>query len=972
MTPPSAQDASRPQDANARRSKRVNLAIPIVLRGVDSSGNEFQESTRTTVVSKHGAKIRTCQTLGLGASVTIENRSLGLAANAAVVSVGKRQSPGEPVEIGVQLFQAGNVWGIIFPPDDWQAEPLPTVEGGDLNPASKSAEPTSVEPPSPPRAAGPAESARTAPAPVTPADAPTPPPAEPVVVRTAAGAAPAAPATVAAAPRERIDAIAAAVLAKLTKQLDEAAEARLKDYSEKVIRFTNQFALRVQANFQEAANRTEDQMVVMIQQKLGGLADRVQTSRTFLESLLAKFESLQKNSRALVEDTDQKIREASHLALESALQELTVSLRKGVEGTTVTLEAECQELVLDAVTKTVNVSLARADEQLAVQTKDRLAKSYAELKWQHEQMVDGVKDQLNQIALAGTTNLSGKFETMAGELVPSLRAEMEKSLQDSAAKVVAQTGQSLNGQAQVLTQDTLVSLQQAVQTLQDRMQEESRKVRQSTEQEAAKTAEAFSQTVAQRTDLALEAVQSAAEQGAAKLQSAQLDSARSLRAGVEDYQRQLLTRSGLALEGYQNGLQSITRELQDGASQLFSQKLQCTAEEVAEASAEKVRQQIQESATEAAETLGKESNKRLSAMAEEFFATSSKELQERLRVQAEAQLEAVIESAPDKFSERLNKLTQEAGLTLIKVTGAELQKLARTLLQSNSETLRKEVEQLAGSLQNDLKAFQSTLAEQAKKQLLGMARSTVETLNREATAGLEEFRTRLHKAAQESNEESLRELEASFQEAFEKQRAAISLLLQQQAEQSRDLAGLQIKTMSEQIVAKAADSLDRQAGKSTRTLAEVGDQARASAESHVQRIATEGQNSLGEYRRQIEQTNNAALDKFRQDTGILLEEVVFRLQQSVRSFQSSSGSEVLSELQKASDNLLEVSAAQMRKQTEQTLELITERLKEKEEEVVSDAANVFRSRIADIFSILQAGSKKTSDLPQTEQVKKES
>jgi hypothetical protein len=61
----------------------------------------------------------------------------------------------------------------------------------------------------------------------------------------------------------------------------------------------------------------------------------------------------------------------------------------------------------------------------------------------------------------------------------------------------------------------------------------------------------------------------------------------------------------------------------------------------------------------------------------------------------------------------------------------------------------------------------------------------------------------------------------------------------------------------------------------------------------------------------------------------------------------------------------------MRKQTEQSLDLITERLKEKEEEVVSDAANVFRNRIADIFAILQEGSKKTSDLPDPERLKKQ-
>jgi len=635
------------------------------------------------------------------------------------------------------------------------------------------------------------------------------------------------------------------------------------------------------------------------------------------------------------------------------------------------LEAKCQEQVLAAVSKTVNATLAKADEQLAVLMRDRLFKSYAELKWQQEQMIDGVKEQLNQIALSGTTNLAARLETMAGEIVPSTREETEKSLQESAGKVVARTTQSLQEQTQLLTQDTLVSLQQAVQSLQDRMQEESRKVRQSSEQEIIKTAKACSENVAQRSELAIGSVQSAAEQGISKLRAAQLESARSLRAGVEDYQKQLAARSALALESFQNGLHNLAGEMQEGAAQLLSQKLQSTADELAEASAEKVRQSIQDEAVATTEIFSKESNKRLSAMADEFFASSSEELQARLRGQAEAQLDSVGQSASDKFSEHLKKLTQEAGLTLEKEAGNELQKVARTLLQSSSETLCEEVEQLTGKLQNDLKAFQATLADHPRKQLLAMARSTVETLNQEAFAGLEEFRTRLRKIAQESHEESLRELEANFQEALEKQRAAISVLLQQQAEQSRDLAGLQIKTISEQIVAKATEALDRQVGKSTRTVAEVGEQARVGLENQGQKIEMEAKNSIWEYQRQMEESSNASLDKFRKETGILLDEVVFRLQQSVCSFQSATADEVLAELQKASNNLLEVSAAQMRKQTEQSLDLITERLKEKEEEVVSDAANVFRSRIAEIFTILQEGPQKTSELPNPERLNKQ-
>lgn len=971
MTPPSE---TKSKDMGARRSKRITLAIPIIMSGTDRAGNAFQETTRTILVSKHGAKIKSNQELNLGAEVTIENRSLGLAANATVVSVGKKHSPSEPVEVGVQLSHAGNVWGIIFPPEDWETGPLPGVEGGAQEAAPKPPEPATGETSSL-AATAPAQPARNSQSPVSSAEMTSPGAGEPMPPKAVNPPVPSAPPLVpaaAGASRDRVDAVAAAVFAKLTKQLDEAADARLKAYAEKVVRFTNQFALRVQSNFQEAANRTEDQMVVLIQQKLGALADRVQASRAILENLLARFEALEKNSKTLVEDTEQKIREANQSALESAQRELTINLRKGVESTSATLEGECQALVLDAVTRTVNAALTKADEQLAAQAKDQIFKANAELKWQQEQMIEGVKEQLNQIALSGTTNLSARFETMAGEIVPSLHTEIEKSLQESTGRVVAQTTQSLQEQTQLLTQDALVSLQQAVQGLQDRLQEESRNVRQSTEQEITKAAEAFTQAVTQRSELAIGSVQSAVEQGADKLRTAQLESARSLQTDAEDYQKQLAAHSGMALEGFQSSLQNLTRETQEGVAQLFSQKLEGIAGELAAASAEKVRQQIQEQAVTATETFTKESSQRLSAVADEFFAKASKELQERLQSQAEAQLDAVIESAPNKFNERLNKLTHEAGLTLVSVTGKELQKIAGTLLQTSSETLHREVELLAGKLQDDFRAFQVTLADQAKKQLLAMSRSTIETMNQEALAGIEEFRTRLHTQAQESHETSLRELETQFQEALEKQRSAISALLQQQVEQSRDLVGAQIKTMSEQLVAKAAETLDQQVGKSTQTVTELAEQARTGVENQLQRVEMDAQKSIEAYQRQIEQASGAALDKFRQDTGILLEEVVFRLQQSARSFQSSTGNEVLSELQKASENLLEVSAAQMRKQTEQTLEFITERLKEKEEEVVSDAANVFRSRIADIFSILQAAPKKASELPDPEGVKKES
>lgn len=955
---------------DARRSKRVRLAVPIVLSGVDSSGNEFQEPARTTVVSKHGAKITTTRDLAQGSVVTIENRTLALAAKATVVRLGKKVSPGQPVEIGVQLANAANVWGIIFPPDDWEAGQPLGLDGEDLEETPQPTAPTAAATTFPVSPVGLTQN------PAPGANMLTPPPAEPGLPNagTLPGAPtpPLAPAAAAGTAREKIEAITATVLARVTAQLDEAVDLRLKAYSEKVMRFTNQFALRVQANFQEAANRTEDQMVVLIQQKLGALADRVQASRTTLEGQLARFEALQKNSRSLVEDTEQEIRKARQRALDSALQELAVNLRQGMEATSATMAAECQEQVRAAVAKTIGATIAKADGDLETLIKDRLFKSYAEMKWQQEQVVDKVKEQLNQIAVAGTTNLAARIESIAGEIGPTVRAEMEKSLEDYAAKMVARTTQSLQEQTQLLTQDTLVSLQQSAQSLQERIQEESRSIRQSTEQEIIKTAKAFSENFAQHSEMAMGSLQSTTEQGTAKLNAELLDSLRSLRAGVEEFQKQLAGRSGLAVESHRVRLQELARELQGVAAQQFAQKLQGTAAELAEAAAEKARQRVRDEEAAATEVFRKESNQRLSAMADEFFASSSEDLRARLQGQVQAQLDALMQSAPAKLREHIEKLIEEAGLALQKASASELEKVARTVLQSSSETLHQDVEQLRGKLQDDLKAFQATLADQAKKQLLAMARATVETLNQEAFAGLEQFRTRLQKVAQESQRENLWELEAHLQEALEKQRAAIASLLQQQAEQSRELAGVQLKALSEQTVARATEALDQQVGRSTRSVEEIGEQARAGLENQGQKIEMEAKKSLWEFQRQMEQSSSAALDKVRKETGILLDEVVFRLQQSVRSFQSSTADEVLAELQKASDNLLEVSAAQMRKQTEQSLDLITERLKAKEEEVVSDAANVFRSRIADIFAILQEGSKKTGEVPDPERSKKQS
>lgn len=104
-----------------RRSTRLSISIPIVISGVDVDGNNFTENVRTLIVNKHGGKVATTHLLAMGSEVLIENRAMGVVAKASVVWLGEKLHAGNIHHVGLQLLEAQNVWGIAFPPGDWQS-----------------------------------------------------------------------------------------------------------------------------------------------------------------------------------------------------------------------------------------------------------------------------------------------------------------------------------------------------------------------------------------------------------------------------------------------------------------------------------------------------------------------------------------------------------------------------------------------------------------------------------------------------------------------------------------------------------------------------------------------------------------------------------------------------------------------------------------------------------------------------------
>jgi len=122
------------------------MIIPITIHGTDTGGLVFRENTWTIGVNKQGAKIATFHPLALGGQISVVNPVLGRTAKARIIWVGEKRFPEDPFEVGVELMEAQNVWGIKFPPEDWQ-RPTPAAarghEGADA--ATPAAKATSTE-----------------------------------------------------------------------------------------------------------------------------------------------------------------------------------------------------------------------------------------------------------------------------------------------------------------------------------------------------------------------------------------------------------------------------------------------------------------------------------------------------------------------------------------------------------------------------------------------------------------------------------------------------------------------------------------------------------------------------------------------------------------------------------------------------------------------------------------------------------
>jgi hypothetical protein len=104
-------------ESERRRSHRVNIAMPVLVRGKKGT-QSFEEDAQTVSVSAHGCMVRVANMVARGQEIAIVNKKTAEELPCTVTFLGQRD--GGKTEIGVEFAEPSPLfWRIAFPPEDW-------------------------------------------------------------------------------------------------------------------------------------------------------------------------------------------------------------------------------------------------------------------------------------------------------------------------------------------------------------------------------------------------------------------------------------------------------------------------------------------------------------------------------------------------------------------------------------------------------------------------------------------------------------------------------------------------------------------------------------------------------------------------------------------------------------------------------------------------------------------------------------
>jgi hypothetical protein len=126
-----------------RRSERLSISVPLIVRGIDLLGQPFEERTSTLALNLNGCRYSSKHHLPKNTWVTLElthgvqRRNL----RARVAWIQRPHSVREFFQIAVELESPANIWGIVGAPADWNVTEMPSLPSTEF-PAQQNARAT--------------------------------------------------------------------------------------------------------------------------------------------------------------------------------------------------------------------------------------------------------------------------------------------------------------------------------------------------------------------------------------------------------------------------------------------------------------------------------------------------------------------------------------------------------------------------------------------------------------------------------------------------------------------------------------------------------------------------------------------------------------------------------------------------------------------------------------------------------------
>jgi PilZ domain-containing protein len=111
-------DEKRVKGYVLRRSPRAMVKIPVVIKGFDKQGYEFEEETETNVVSKYGARVSSVHQIEVDDILQLRLRDSQDWSDFRVVWIG-HEGDDTVGWVGIEFIRATNFFGVRFPGEDW-------------------------------------------------------------------------------------------------------------------------------------------------------------------------------------------------------------------------------------------------------------------------------------------------------------------------------------------------------------------------------------------------------------------------------------------------------------------------------------------------------------------------------------------------------------------------------------------------------------------------------------------------------------------------------------------------------------------------------------------------------------------------------------------------------------------------------------------------------------------------------------